>query len=63
MVYFIFSRSKEYTYFDLAKKMFGTKKNLKLFKPINSKKLPKTIYNSKIKTFLSIGNQFKENWN
>ena len=52
---FHLSGSKEYTYYDLAKKIFGTKNNLKLFRPINSKKLSKTIYNSKIKTFLSIG--------
>ena len=57
---FHLSGFKEYTYYDLAKKMFGTKKNLKLFKPINSKKLPKTIYNSKIKTFLSIGKNSKK---
>lgn len=52
---FHLSGLKEYTYYDLARKMFGTKKNLKFFKPINSKQLSKNIYNSKIKTFLSIG--------
>ena len=47
---FHLSGSKEYTYFDLAKKMFGTKKNLKFFKPINSKNYQKlfTIQKSKL---------------
>jgi len=49
--------SKEYTYYDLAKKIFNDKK---YFLPIHSKNLPKKIYNSKIKTFLSIGKSSKK---
>ena len=48
---------KEYNYYSLAKKIFN---NNQLFNPIYSKDLKKKIYNSKIKTFLSVGNVSKK---
>ncbi len=48
---------KEYNYFSLAKKIFN---NSHLFCPIYSKDLNKKIYNSKIKTFLSVGKVSKK---
>ena len=41
-------------------KMFGTKKNLKFFKPINSKKTTKNYLQFKNQNFLSIGKNSKK---
>ena len=52
---FHLSGEKEFNYYQLAKKIFNKSKYLKYFKAISSKNLLKPIYNSNVKTFLSLG--------